>query len=176
MTTSLAQAFVDGELVRLRPGDEASVLFGTSCFGSKDEQGMFVSIYEALYLLQKEKLEILDDNGKAMGEEAFCQHAKSLDSRFWTKFVVYSQMRTRGYIVKTAVKFGADFRVYDRGVRPGEDHAKWIVYAVKAEDAQTWHDFAAKNRVAHSTKKRLLIGIVDDENDVIFYEVKWTRP
>jgi tRNA-intron endonuclease len=40
----------------------------------------------------------------------------------------------------------------------------------------TWHDFSAKNRVAHSTNKTLLIAIVDEESDVSYYEVKWTRP
>jgi tRNA-intron endonuclease len=85
-------------------------------------------------------------------------------------------MRERGYIVKTALKFGADFRVYDRGVKPGEDHARWILYPVKEGSTLTWHDFSAKNRVAHSTKKRLLIGVVDEENDVTYYEIKWVRP
>ncbi|MBI4143528.1 tRNA-intron lyase, partial [Candidatus Woesearchaeota archaeon] len=40
----------------------------------------------------------------------------------------------------------------------------------------TWYEFAAKNRVAHSTKKRLLMAIVDAENDVTFYEIRWLRP
>jgi len=37
-------------------------------------------------------------------------------------------------------------------------------------------DFSAKNRVAHSTKKNLLIGIVDEENDVTYYEISWVKP
>jgi tRNA-intron endonuclease len=40
----------------------------------------------------------------------------------------------------------------------------------------TWHDFSAKNRIAHSTKKNLLIAIVDEEGDVSYYEVSWKRP
>ena len=85
-------------------------------------------------------------------------------------------MRNRGYIVKTALKFGADFRVYDRGVKPGEDHARWILYPVHEGSALTWYEFAAKNRVAHSTKKRLLIGVADDEGDVSYWEARWLRP
>jgi tRNA-intron endonuclease len=85
-------------------------------------------------------------------------------------------IRNSGYIFITALKFGADFRVYDRGVKPGEDHAKWIVYAVYEGSTLTWYEFAAKNRVAHSTRKRLLIGVVDDENSVSYWEVRWMRP
>ena len=40
----------------------------------------------------------------------------------------------------------------------------------------TWYEFAAKNRVAHSTKKNLLIAIVDAEADVTFYEIQWLKP
>ena len=78
--------------------------------------------------------------------------------------------------MKTALKFGADFRVYDRGIKPGEDHAKWIVYPVNETSYLTWYEFAAKNRVAHSTKKRLLIAIVDEEGSVTYYEIRWVRP
>jgi tRNA-intron endonuclease len=85
-------------------------------------------------------------------------------------------LRKIGYVVKTALKFGADFRVYDKGVKPGEDHAKWIVYPVKESDFITWYEFSAKNRVAHSTKKKLLIGVVDGESDVTYYEIAWRKP
>ena len=61
-------------------------------------------------------------------------------------------------------------------MKPGEDHAKWVVYPVNEGNMMTWHEFAAKNRVAHSTRKRLLLAIVDDENEVTFYEVNWVRP
>ena len=98
------------------------------------------------------------------------------DKNFGIKYAVFKDMRKKGYIVKTALKFGAEFRVYDRGKQPGEEHARWILYPVSETSTLTWHDFAAKNRVAHSTKKNLLIGIVDEEGDVSYYQVSWTRP
>ena len=89
---------------------------------------------------------------------------------------MFRDLREKGYVVKTALKFGADFRVYEKGIKPGQDHAKWVVYPVHESEHLTWHEFAAKNRVAHSTKKRLLIGIVDDEEDITYYEIGWKRP
>ena len=92
------------------------------------------------------------------------------------RYIVFKELRSRGYIIKTALKFGADFRVYDRGIKPGEDHAKWIVFPVFETDVLTWFDFAAKNRVAHSTRKKLLLAIVDAEKDVSFWESGWIKP
>ena len=85
-------------------------------------------------------------------------------------------LREKGYIVKSALKFGADFRVYNKGANLGDDHAKWIVFCEHESNKASWTDFAAKNRVAHSTKKNLLIGIVDEEGDVTYYEVSWVKP
>ena len=85
-------------------------------------------------------------------------------------------MRNRGYIVKTALKFGADFRVYDKGKKPGKTHAKWVVFVDHESKKINWNEFSAKNRVAHSTKKKLLLAIVDEESSVSYYEVSWIRP
>ncbi|MBI1969933.1 tRNA-intron lyase, partial [Candidatus Woesearchaeota archaeon] len=60
--------------------------------------------------------------------------------------------------------------------KPGEDHARWVVFPVHEGSTFSWHEFAAKNRVAHSTKKRLLIAVVDDEGDCSYWEVRWMRP
>jgi tRNA-intron endonuclease, archaea type len=154
---------------------EAFSLYEKSRFGEKKQNKIDYSLVETLYLLSKNKLELLQTN-KLLSIENFTKKARRLDKRIETKFPVYSNMRDKGYILKTALKFGADFRVYRKGVKPGEDHALWILYCVKEHETLSWQDFAAKNRVAHSTKKNLLIGIVDDEDDVIYYEVSWLRP
>ena len=78
--------------------------------------------------------------------------------------------------MKTALKFGADFRVYERGKRPGKGHAKWILFCVDQNEKFSWKEFAAKNRVAHSTKKKLLIGCVDEDSGVTYWEIGWKKP
>jgi len=157
--------------------DEARDFYNQSRFGSLLEDGKVqLSLLESLFLLEKGKLDILDSRNKKLTFESYLRKAQRLEPNFWIRYCVFKDMRTRGYIVKTALKFGANFRVYDRGVKPGEDHARWIVYPVHESSTLTWHEFSAKNRVAHSTKKRLLIGVVDEENDVTYYEIKWMRP
>ncbi|MFH1400089.1 MAG: tRNA-intron lyase [Nanoarchaeota archaeon] len=157
--------------------DGARDLYSQSRYGIIVDGGCVqLSILEGHYLQEKGKIRILDGRGKEIGIEGFRKKAKLLDPLFWTRYLVFKDMRDRGYIIKTALKFGADFRVYDRGIKPGEDHAKWVVFPVHESSALTWYEFAAKNRVAHSTKKRLMLGIVDDENDVTYYEIKWVRP
>ena len=164
-----------GESIITEASDEARELYNEARFGAIKGSSVTLSMFEAYYLLEKGKLAIKAGN-KELNEDNFLKKTRKKIKGFLTKYAVFKDLRNRGYIVKTALKFGAEFRVYDKGVSPGEDHAKWIVYPVHESEAMTWHDFAAKNRVAHSTKKRLLIGIVDDEESVTFYEVAWKRP
>jgi len=151
-------------------------LYDQSRFGEIKEGKIQYSLVEALFLYEKGKVNIKNDKGKELNLDSFVKLATKFEPNFWKRYCVYKDLRSRGYIVKTALKFGADFRVYDRGVKPGEDHAKWIVYPVHETETLTWYEFSAKNRVAHSTRKKLMLGIVDDENDVTYYVVSWMRP
>ena len=171
------QALFAKERVITESSDAARDLYAQSRFGVVLEDGKVqLSLHEALYLLEKNKLQVKDYRKKEVDFTAFLAKAKRIEPQFWIRYAIFKDMRNRGYIVKTALKFGADFRVYDRGVKPGEDHARWVVYPVHEGSTLTWYEFAAKNRVAHSTKKRLLIGVVDDEGDVSYWEIKWMRP
>jgi tRNA-intron endonuclease, archaea type len=173
----LVKALLAGERVITEASDDARELYNQSRFGSISESGKIeLSLLEGFYLMEKGKLDVKSDAGRKVSFESFLRKARKTEPNFWIRYCVFKDMRNRGYIIKTALKFGADFRVYDRGVKPGEDHARWIIYPVNEGSTLTWHEFSAKNRVAHSTKKRLLMGIVDAENDVTYYEVKWVRP
>ncbi len=154
---------------------KAMSLFGDKRYGEKKQDKIIYSIYEALYLLETEKL-ILQHKNKKLNFQDLLKKAEKQDKKAWIKYLVFRDMRQRGYIIKTALKFGADFRVYDKGKQPGQEHAKWILFPVSENENLTWHEFSAKQRVAHSTKKNLLIAVVDEEEDITFYECKWLRP
>jgi len=154
---------------------EAKNLYGQSRYGEIIRGKVHYPLVEALYLLEKGKLNVIY-KGKKISADFLMNESKKLEENFFIRYCVFSDLRNRGYIVKTALKFGADFRVYEKGKKPGEEHAKWIVYPVKETGHVTWYEFAAKSRVAHSTRKNLLIAIVDEEGDVTFYEISWIRP
>jgi len=168
------QAHIIGEIISSNTS-EAHSLYKKSCFGEPVGEKVQYSLSEALFLVEGGKMEIFVRNNKITGKELM-NKLRRIDKKIQIKYPVFKDLRKRGYIVKTALKFGAEFRVYDKGCRPGEKHAKWIVFVDYESRRLTWHEFSAKNRVAHSTKKNLLLAIVDEENDISYYEVKWIRP
>ena len=165
------------DFILLENSNTATEFYNQSRYGVIKEDGRVqLSLIEALFLFEKKRIEIYDRRNHQLSYDDYIKKALKKDPGFLIRYAVFKDLRNRGYIVKTALKFGADFRVYDRGVKPGEDHAKWVVFPVHEGSALTWHEYAGKNRVAHSTKKRLLLGVVDEENDVSYWESRWIRP
>lgn len=177
MAKDIIKALFEDEIILTESSDLAKDLFEKSRFGTLLQDGRVqLSLLEACYLVEKQRIEVFSAVNKPISFDKLIKKAKRHNKEFWIKYVVFRDIRNRGYIIKTALKFGAEFRVYDRGIKPGEDHAKWVVFPVHEAYSLTWQEFAAKNRVAHSTKKKLLIGVVDDEGDVSYWECRWIKP
>jgi tRNA-intron endonuclease, archaea type len=167
------QAYLMGETISSN-SSEAYYLNSKSSFGEKKEDKIIYSPSEALFLVEKGKMEVFYKNKKIESRDLDGIFRRT-DRNIQMKYPVFKELRERGYIVKTALKFGADFRVYEKGKLPGEEHAKWLVFVEYSSRKINWNEFSAKNRVAHSTKKKLLLAIVDDEKDVTYYEVSWVK-
>ncbi|HRZ85939.1 MAG TPA: tRNA-intron lyase [Candidatus Paceibacterota bacterium] len=168
------KSFFSGESI-VSSSKEARDLYSQSVFGEYINEKIHYSLVEALYLVDKGKISVYSKSKKLNFNELI-ERCNKIDNKILFKFLVYKDLRNRGYLLKTALKFGADFRVYDKGIRPGKDHSKWLLYCVNESSEMTWHDFSAKNRVAHSTNKNLLIAVVDSEGGITYYEIAWKRP
>ncbi len=168
------KAHIVGEIISSNES-EAQSLYEKSCFGEPVGGKIQYSLSETLFLVENSKMDVFSKNSKVPKKE-LDKKLQKIDKRIQIKYPVFKDLRERGYIVKTALKFGADFRIYDKGHKPGKQHAKWIVFADHESKKLTWHEFSAKNRVAHSTRKNLLLAIVDEEGSITYYEVRWIKP
>jgi tRNA-intron endonuclease len=148
--------------------EEAIALASTSFLGELKNGKVNYSIYEVAYLLEKEKAELIDSKNKKISMKEL---VKKL-GKSYQNYVVFRNLRNKGDILKEGLKYGSDFRVYKAGDKPGKAHAKYLVYVIGGKNINVL-DFAAKARIAHSTKKILLLAIVDSEEDVSYYEVNW---
>ena len=154
---------------------EAISLEQKSSFGEKVEDKIQYTLTEAFYLIETKKIEIYS-NSKKLKKDEIEKLFSRIDKKFYLKYLVYKDLRKQGYVIKTALKFGADFRIYEKGKKPSEAHAKWLAFVEHETNKNSWQEFSAKNRIAHSTKKKLLLAIVDEEADIIYYEVNWIKP
>lgn len=171
----MIQAVFTGEKITSTSTD-AFALNQKSNFGEKKASKIEYALVETIYLANQNKLQTITPSGKQITKDQLLRKARKIDKKIETKLAVFADLRDKGLIPKTALKFGAEFRVYDKGDKPGKNHAKWLLYTAKEHDSIPLHEFAAKNRVAHSTKKLLLVAIVDEESSVTYYQTNWLRP
>jgi len=148
--------------------EEAIALASKSNIGEIKNGKVIYSILEVLYLLDKNKAELIEKN-KALKFNEFMKQNKKLH----TIYEVFKDLRDKGHVIKEGMKFGADFRVYEKGDKPGKNHAKYLLHILPSSKKLSPKDFAAKARVAHSTNKILLMALVDSEGDVSYYEINW---
>ena len=168
------QTYLIGQIISSN-SSEAKFFYKKSNFGEIVGEKINYSLTEALFLVEKGKMEIYSRSKKILPRELLTKFRR-IDKRIQIKYPVFKNLREKGYVVKTALKFGADFRVYEKAAKPGKKHAKWIVFVDHESNKLSWHEFSAKNRVAHSTKKNLLLAIVDEENSITYYEIRWLKP
>jgi len=136
-------------------------------FGVLSAQGLVLSSFETLYLIEKEWIEV-EKNSKKL---SFDEVSKILKVPNY-EYLVFKDLRSKGCLVKSGLKYGFLFRVYEKG---SSLHAKWLVDAVKESGKTSYKDLAGKSRVAHSTKKQVLMAVVDSEDSVTYFELGWKR-
>src|SRR3989344_5683800 len=128
------------------------------------------SPFEAFYLLEEGKADIIHNN-KPLKDQELMKIFTRKDKEFSVKYLVFKNLRKKGYIVKTGLKFGTEFRVYAKN----EKHARWLVFPTASRNKINWQEFVSKNRIAHSTGKKMLIAIADSEQDISYYEISWLK-
>ncbi len=163
---------LSGDLVIVREGNIAKI-HEKSHYGNMTEDGLQLSIIEALYLMEKGKLEIDIDSDDVTIEKLYNIIRKQ---ESFANYIVFKDLRNRGYIVKTGFKYGSEFRLYERGKSPGDGHSNYLVKVATENSKFMMSDLSSYVRVAHGVNKKLLFAVVDDENDITYYNVEWTRP
>ncbi len=133
---------------------------------------MILNFYETLYLKRNKLIKTLDEEGNEIEEEWIVKEASKYVDDFEIKYVVYEDLRKKGYIPKSGTRFGATFLVYKYG--PGIDHAPFLVDVMKKEDKLKVTEIIRAGRLSHSVKKKLILAMVNPENNKIgYYMFEW---
>lgn len=141
----------------------------------KVEAPLILSLYEALYLMEAGSLKVVDESGRELSGEELGNIARSRVRYFDEIYAIYKYFRDRGYVVKSGLKFGALFSVYEHG--PGIDHAPMIVVFVEPNRGMSPIDITRGGRLSHSVRKTFVLATVDEvTKDVVFVAFEWVRP
>lgn len=168
--------------VLVKDESDAEEIFEEHYYGKYNDEVLELSLVEAYHLVERELLNIVQ-NGKDLEKDKLLDKFSQDDSEFYHKLQAYSDLRERGFIVKTGFKFGAHFRVYPRGVNPygegpkkQEEHTKWVVHAVREDENLSFSELSRAVRLAQNIRATMLWAVVDSESGVTYYEVERKTP
>jgi tRNA-intron endonuclease len=134
-----------------------------------------LSLIECVYLTEQKRLNVWrHDDDKALSVDDLLQIGLEWSDEFKDRFIVYSQLRERGYIVRPGLKFGTDFAVYEHG--PGKDHAPFLVHVIPQRNGVVPLDIVRAGRLATSVRKKFIIATVKENGEVAYYSFVWHRP
>lgn len=125
--------------------------------GTDFDAPLVLDLIEGCYLVEKNKLKIRRIDGATVPSEEIKRLCRRQYSDFDSKYIVFQDLRNRGYIVSPGIKFGCDFAVYERG--PGIDHAPYLVQVFRATDELTATGVVLAGRLATTVKKQFILAI-----------------
>lgn len=170
-----------GNKVFISDENDAKEIFDMGSYGKFKNDKLILSLTETFYLMEKNKIDVKENN-KKLDKEKFYKRASEIDPEFHYKYIVYSDLRERGLLVKTGFKFGTHFRVYGKGVKlkkgpkTTKEHTKWVVHAVPENYTCSFPELSRFVRLGQNIRAKPLIGVVDEEGDVTYYEIFRIKP
>ncbi|MFX1269241.1 MAG: tRNA-intron lyase, partial [Promethearchaeota archaeon] len=147
---------------------------GTLEENDNGEQKLILEPIEVLLLCERNRILIWKDNDKSneiYDFEKLLTFFTRYDPRLWQKYIIYMDLRKRGYVVRAGYGDGLDFRVYKRGVDFEKNAAKYLIYPIFEGAPIELKDLDKMSRVAMSSRKDLIVATVDRLSKPIYYSV-----
>jgi tRNA-intron endonuclease len=138
-------------------------------YGEIENNKLILKFFESLYLLYSNRL-ILKKGKKKIDFGGLMNICQKQNSEALTKFLIYRDLRNRGYVVKDGFGFGSDFRVYERG-HFGEKGAKFLVFGLNEGQQEKMGHLQKKIEQITQMGKEPIIAVIERRGEVIYYKI-----
>ena len=142
---------------------------GQKGYGEIEKEKLFLKDFETLYLLYTKQL-ILKKSKKNINFDSYMGICQKTNSEILTKFLIYRDLRNRGYVVKEGFGFGSDFRVYERG-HFGEKGAKFLIFGLNEGQQEKIGNLQKKIEDITQMGKEPIIAVIERRGEVIYYKI-----
>ena len=140
-------------------------------YGVPENEKLTLSFYEALFLLSKGIIEIKSKKPKKkIGFENLLQRYQSFEKNAWVKYLIYRDLRSRGYVAREGFGLGIDFRVYERG-EYGKETATYLIFGIQEGQPVTVEELARALKYVQSLKKKLVLAVLNRRGEVVYYSI-----
>lgn len=166
---------VDNDSNMYIEGNNWRFLFDNGFFGTLDLENKRLKLadFEVLYLFDKKKIKVYYEK-----EDRYIDSLKELlgilsklNSDIWEIYLVYSDLRSRGYVIKEGISEDIIFSVYGKGDNPIEVPPKFYVFKLSEGKPISLKNLRKITQQALVSRKKLIIAVIDRQGDVTYYNV-----
>ena len=154
---------------------EAGTVYGRGYFGTVGKDGLTLDRNEAVYLTEMGRLEVSTDGRTALPWRELLRRAMRAEEDFLVPYLVYRDLRQRGYVVRASPP-PTRFAVLPRGGVLHHTPARFWVEPISERSPFDLDGTIATAERALAARKTLLLGVVDEESDLTYYRVGLPRP
>ena len=173
------EGVIDNEKVIITNKDCTEEFYRNSYIGTleKNSDGgeiLVLGPLEVLLLCERNRILLYKNNERnndLYDFEGLLTYFSQFDDKLWRKYIIYMDLRKRGYIVRTGYGEGIDFLVYKRGADFEKDSAKFLIYPIFEGSPIDLRELDKMSRVAMSSRKDLIVATVDRLSKPIYYSV-----
>jgi tRNA-intron endonuclease len=175
MAQPKVKASFKGGKIRVSPPEDVEGLSSRG-YGVSEENGLTLTFHEALYLLGNGDLEIEDeDKREKMGFQGLLNLSRTIDENAWVRYLIYRDLRKRGYVVREGFGLGIDFRVYERG-EYGKETATYLIFGIQEGQPVSMEELTRTLNYVQSLKKKLVLAVLNRRGEVVYYSLSQFSP
>jgi len=142
-------------------------------YGTSEDKDLVLTLCEALFLMSKGIIEVETETRKKrkrIGFQQLLSHFKMFDENAWAKYLIYRDLRSRGYVAREGFGLGIDFRAYERG-EYGTEAAKYLVFGIQEGQPVFMEELTRALKYIHSLKKHLVLAVLNRRGEVVYYSL-----
>ncbi|MHA1596880.1 MAG: tRNA-intron lyase [Candidatus Asgardarchaeia archaeon] len=160
--------YVDGKIL-IKGNDGIQEVRGKSFLGTLEGNTLVLMPVEALLLMERDKIAVFKD-GRELGFKELFYEVSKRDPEIWVNYVIYKDLKMRGYVVKRGVGSDILYCVYPRGADPERIPPHIYVSKIVEGEPAPLSKLREITKISESNRKKLILAVVDRVGDITYYE------
>jgi tRNA-intron endonuclease len=139
-------------------------------YGTLEDKVFTLTFFESLYLQDKSMLDIKNQAGEPVDFQTLLHYYEAKNEYAWVNFLVYRDLRSRGYVVREGFGASIDFRIYERGTY-GKDTAPYLILGTQEGKPLPINNLVDAMQKCQRQKKELILAVMNRRGEIVYYSV-----
>jgi tRNA-intron endonuclease len=166
-----ANAVYDNLTLLVPSKGEADSLLQDGYGHTDDKRRYILEPYEALFLVEKDRLTIIEEKErKILSFQEILTRELANDVLLCTRYIIYRDIRGRGFVALSTAKNGVSFKVYERGAYP-KKAPSYEIYALVEGMPETLGHIEETLIETRNSDRALKFAVIDRRGEVVYYSL-----